>query len=113
MAFRRPPRLLRFSLEAVTQRVVLQGSGPRFLAGDFNLEPQALHHASVWAEHGFVEVQDLWHQRTGSLPQVTCKNSTRKDYVWISAELQPLLQGVEVDPTWFCDPLAPYGYLQH
>ena len=97
------PKATEVLLEAVTQRVVLQGSGPRFLAGDFNLEPQALHHASVWAEHGFVEVQDLWHQRTGSLPQVTCKNSTRKDYVWISAELQPLLQGVEVDPTWFCD----------
>ncbi|CAE7393753.1 Pol [Symbiodinium sp. CCMP2592] len=97
------PKATEVLLEAITQRVVLQGTGPRFLAGDFNLEPHALHHASVWADNGFAEVQDLWHQRTGSLPQVTCKNSTRKDYVWISAELQPLLQRVEVDPTWFCD----------
>ena len=97
------PRATEVLLEAVTRRVILQGTGPRFIAGDFNLQPQALSHAQVWAEHGFFDVQDLWHQRTGVLPQVTCKNATRKDYVFVSAELQPLLREVTVDPAWFPD----------
>ena len=97
------PRATEALLEEVTQRVVMQGHGPRFVGGDFNLQPGALHHAQQWAEHGFIDVQDLWHQHTGTLPQVTCKNATRKDYCFISAELQPLLQSVEVDPGYFCD----------
>ncbi|CAE7237272.1 UVR8 [Symbiodinium sp. CCMP2592] len=90
-------------LDAITDRIVHRGEGPRFIAGDFNLQPQALQHAREWANHGFIDVQDIWHQRTGCIPKVTCKNATRKDYLFVSAELLPLLQAVEVDPTWFCD----------
>ncbi|CAE7816157.1 Pol [Symbiodinium sp. CCMP2592] len=96
-------------LDAITDRVARQGSGPRFIAGDFNLQPHSLHHAQQWADSGFVEIQDLWHQQTGALPQVTCKNATRKDYLYISAELQPLLRSVTVDPTWFCDHSALFA----
>ncbi|CAE7468251.1 Pol [Symbiodinium sp. CCMP2592] len=90
-------------LQAATTRVVLQGQGPRFLAGDFNLEPEAQQLAPFWEQHGFLDVQDLWHRRCGQLPQVTCKASTRKDFLYVSAEFHHLLEQVTVDDTWFCD----------
>ena len=90
-------------LEAVTQRVVLQGSGPRFICGDFNLEPQALAARTQWAQHGFVDVQDLFFQRSGNAPGPTCKATARKDYVMISPEMHGLLQSVSLDDTWFPD----------
>ena len=90
-------------LQAVTTRVVLQGEGPRFIAGDFNLEPHSNRFAPLWAQHGFVDVQDLWHRATGVVPKVTCKASTRKDFVFVSPELHGLLKEVVIDETWFCD----------
>ena len=86
-------------LHAVTERICCNGGGPRFIAGDFNIEPRALSLIPVWKSFGFVEVQDLWHARHGVLP----KRTTRKDYLFISPELQELLVDVQVDDTWFAD----------
>ncbi|CAE7525471.1 Pol [Symbiodinium sp. CCMP2592] len=90
-------------LHAVTERILSNGVGPRFIAGDFNIEPHALTLMPLWRRHGFVEIQDLWHARHGVLPVPTCKRKTRKDFLLISPELQELLLDVQVDDTWFAD----------
>ena len=90
-------------LDAVTQRIVHQASGPRFIVGDFNLTPDSLPHAHEWVRHGFQEVQTLASHRWGQAPQATCKGTSRKDMLWVSPELQALLRRVDVVNSWFPD----------
>ena len=49
----------------------------------------------------FVEIQDFLQRITGSPPQVTCKHRTRKDFLFISRELQALFIEATVDHTFF------------
>ena len=52
-------------LQAITNRVVLQSHGPRFLMGDFNLETDQIELAQFWQDHGFVEAQTFAHHQWG------------------------------------------------
>ena len=90
-------------LDAVVDRVLAQASGPRFVAGDWNLEIHELPQARRLLDRGFVEIQDLRAARFGIAPECTCKNATRKDFVWISPELQPAFVGASVDPSFWPD----------
>ena len=53
--------------------------------------------------HGFVEVQTLRAARHGIAPEVTCKNSSRKDFLFISPELQEMFLSCKVDPSYWAD----------
>ena len=90
-------------LDSVIDRVLAQRSGPRFLAGDWNLEMHELPQLSRLRAHGFVEVQDLRAALTGVVPEVTCKGCTRKDFLFISPELQAMFRQACVDSTFFAD----------
>ena len=90
-------------LKAITQRVVLQSHGPRFLMGDFNLETDQIELASFWQERGFVEAQTFAHYQWGQQPKKTCKGCTIKDHLWLSREMLPFVKSVHVDNTWFSD----------
>ena len=106
-------------LQAITNRIVLQSHGPRFLMGDFNLETDQIELAQFWQDHGFVEAQTFAYHQWGQEPKKTCKNCTIKDHVWLSRELLPFVQSVTVDSTWFSDhallyvTLSPLGPMEH
>ena len=90
-------------LDAVIDRVLSQPTGPRFIAGDWNLELHELPQAALLASRGFVEVQDLRAARSGFAPEATCKSCTRKDFVFLSPELQALFCDAFVDCTYWAD----------
>ncbi|OLP99125.1 hypothetical protein AK812_SmicGene18333 [Symbiodinium microadriaticum] len=90
-------------LQALTERVVLGASGPRFVARDFNLKVDRIDFVDVWRERGFCEVQDLMCWATGCQPRPTCKGKTRKDFLFVSAELAAMFVRTMVDETFFAD----------
>ena len=106
------PHKTSFLLDALTQRVVIEGSGPRFLCGDYNVEYDHLAQAPFWCSKGFIEIQDLHQRLTGVAPKATCKGKTRKDCCWISPELQSLLVETVVDGVAFADHAAIYARLR-
>ena len=75
-------------LEAAANRVIFQSHGPRFLAGDWNLEPHEIPFLDSWRAMGFRDVQDVAQEKFGMAPRNTCKQSSRKDYLFLSPELQ-------------------------
>ena len=83
--------------------------GPRFLAGDWNVEFGSLPVFEVLAQAGFVELQDLAKARWGHVIQHTCKHATRKDFCFISRELQAILCSVHVDHEIFPDHAVLFG----
>eukprot|EP00435_Cladocopium_sp_Y103_P076071 s49_g75.t1 len=102
-------------LSYLTQQIVMGLPGKRFIVGDFNQHHGLLQQTAIWAAQGWREIQDMEQQRTGKLPVMTCKASTRKDFVWISPELQPFWQSTSVDNMLFKDhavlsaSFAPFG----
>eukprot|EP00435_Cladocopium_sp_Y103_P059804 s2_g21.t1 len=70
--------------------------GPRFLAGDLNELIDSLPSFDILRAAGFQELQDLALARWGCLIQPTCKQTTRKDFCFVSPELAALLQSVRV-----------------
>ena len=98
-----PDRLLHNEalLHHVISTVGVLASGPRFVAGDWNVEFGSLPSFDVLASLGFREVQDIAFARWGTPVEPTCKSSTRKDFLFLSPELQELLIGVEIiDDLW-------------
>ena len=80
-----------------------QMTGPRYVAGDFNHDLDELPSIEALHSMNFIEVQDLYMTLTGVAPQPTCKRKTRRDYLFISAELVPLFVGVKVDHDQWID----------
>ena len=77
--------------------------GPRYLAGDFNHDVDNIPVLQRLEAMHFVEVQDLWHMRSGIAPVATCKGRTRRDLLYVSHELAAMLVGVKVDPLKWAD----------
>ncbi len=82
---------------------LLQSGGLRFFAGDFNFEAGSLEIFNSLAAAGFRDLQDIAQERWGSPILMTCKHKTRKDFCFLSPELQFMLIGVEVDDTIWAD----------
>ena len=101
-------------LALATSRIVLNATGCRFIMGDFNQESD-LPQVQLWRERGWKEVQEIFHSQTGREIAHTCKGKTRKDFIWISPELQPFLSQVDVVPHQFpdhaalCAHFVPFG----
>ena len=83
-------------LKQLTHRIVEQGEGPRFIAGDFNQDPDVLEEPKVWQSKGWKEAQEVFFEMTGKHPEITCRHRTRKDYLRLSPELCRQLLRVEV-----------------
>ena len=72
MAQQRTEAMLDFAVQRLSMT-----PGPRFLAGDFNFEPEALNITNDLRAKGWIEIQD--HQfRTGAPIQLACKGATVK-----------------------------------
>ena len=84
--------LLSFAFERLCQ-----ASGPRYMGGDWNFEPDALRITQLLLDAGWREIQSLESDRTGAAPRVTCKGTSRKDMLWMSPELVQWFRGVDFD----------------
>lgn len=74
-------------LQVATSHIVQNLRGPRFIMGDFNQEEGMLPQTQIWEKLGWREVQVLQSQRFGTKIEKTCKQSTTKDFIWVSPEL--------------------------
>lgn len=97
-ALSRTEALLDFAMQRLSMT-----PGPRFLAGDFNFEPDTLSATQSLRAQGWVEVQDLHHARTGAAIVNTCKGVTRKDHLWLSPELALAFRTLFVCDDHFAD----------
>ena len=66
-------------LALLTERIVHQSQGPRVIMGDFNQEWGKLPQEKVWAQHGFVEIQQFAKARWNREIDITCKGASTKD----------------------------------
>ena len=85
-----------FLLHHVASHVCHLSSGFRYVAGDWNISQNAVPAFDILFQAGFREVQDIALERWGQPVQCTCKQSTRKDFLYLSPELQELLLGVDI-----------------
>ena len=76
-------------LDELLDRVLAQRTGPRFVSGDWNLEPHQLSHFERLRQEGFIDTQDLRYARFGVPPAATCKRCTRKDFLFVSRSRGP------------------------
>ena len=83
-------------LDELVNRVVLQGVGPRLVCGDFNHSSEALVQVQRMRQLGFREIQEVALASWGQTPQETSLGTTIIDQIWLSPELQGLLQSVTV-----------------
>ena len=78
-------------LAQLTMQVVEGFPGPSFIAGDFNQQPGVLSEPLKWESKGWKDIQTWANEQWGILPGPTCCQVTRKDYVYLSPQLQALL----------------------
>ena len=90
-------------LQAAVSQVCFLNKGPRFVAGDWNVEFGSLPVFDMLASAGFADIQDLAAGTWGIPIAPTCKEKTRKDFCFISRELQAVLKEVRVVPDIFPD----------
>ena len=83
-------------LQAVASSVCFLSTGPRVIAGDWNVDSGDLPVFDLLEQAGFRDLQDLAEDRWGITPVPTCKFKTRKDFCFISRELQDLLTHVSI-----------------
>ena len=84
-------------LQSVAGQVCALSAGPRFVAGDWNSSPNSLPVFDLLHDFGFRDVQEVAWERWGIRPQATCKRKTRKDFCYLSPELQALMIGCSVE----------------
>ena len=101
-------------LSHITDRIVVSMKGKRFIVGDFNQLEGQLQQTAIWKSYGWKEIQVMAHETFGVPIQCTCKNTTVKDFVWISPELQPYFLATEIqdcfpDHAALCAHFSPFG----
>ena len=99
-------------LKALVNQVCFQSTGPRIVAGDFNVEDGELPSFQTLRSAGFEDIQTIAHARWGIAPQCTCKLKTRKDFLFISSELQALLKTVVVTQDTWADHAVLEGHFR-
>lgn len=80
-----------------------QSTGPRFIAGDFNHDWDTLEVIAKMHRLGYRDIQDLHAERTGCLPQATCRGKTRRDFLFVSRELAALFVSCSLDDNVVAD----------
>ena len=89
-------------LQQLTAQVLIH-PGPKFICGDFNQHPKAMQETQIWENQGWVEIQDWAYRRHGIHPSNTCKGTSRKDFLYISPELQNCIEASFVHQETFAD----------
>ena len=88
-------------LQELVDRIAIQSQGPRLICGDFNHSHADLRNCERLRQLGFCEALSCALFRWGIPIQTTSKGQASIDQVWLSAELQHLLQQVEIrDCDW-------------
>ena len=87
-------------------------TGPRVIAGDWNVSLGELPVFDMLRQAGFRDLQDVAEDRWGIAPVPTCKFKTRKDFCFISRELQDLLTHVSVINDLWPDHAVVQGHFQ-
>lgn len=103
-------------LEIATKHVVHNLKGPRFILGDFNQEPGLLQQPQIWEKLGWHEAQVSQQTRFGTEIAKTCKQSTTKDFLWMSPELHQHFKFAEVVNHVYPDHgalLAHFSFIGH
>lgn len=91
---------------------VLGQPGPKFIGGDFNQHPGMLEVVKEWEAVGWREIQDLAADKWGVGPSFTCHGKSRKDFLYLSPELQRQVRRVVVDDLTFPDHAVVYAEMQ-
>lgn len=76
---------------------------PKFLAGDWNQLPGSVQIMAELEMNGWRDSQGLAYQRWNRAPQVTCKQNSRKGFVYLCPLLQQHLMDVQVIDYTFPD----------
>ena len=90
-------------LSTISQEIVINSTGPRFVAGDFNCDDFDLNTFSLWRSLGWQEIQRIAETRWQIPRRPTSKGKTIRDMVWVSPELAQWLINVVVDDEVFAD----------
>jgi hypothetical protein len=96
-------------LQQAISQVCYLSKGPRYVAGDWNVAQHSIPAFAELENAGFRDLQDIANQEGGYPIRNTCKAATRKDYCYISRELQALLKEVHVAEDIFPDHAVLYG----
>ena len=80
----------------VTREVVLGRRGIRLICGDWNHSADSLDEVAIWKSLGWADVQDLAHDCWNVEIQMTCKASTRRDFIFLSPEAAACLKQARV-----------------
>ena len=91
-----------FLLHHAAAQICHLTAGLRFLAGDWNVVQNALPSFDILLRAGFRGIQDVLLERWGHTIMPTCKHATRKDFLYLSPEMQELLIDV-----WVLDDVLP------
>ena len=90
-------------LDGLTTRVVEGAQGMRVITGDWNQERQNLPQADQWEAMGWMEAQAFAQWRWSQTPLATCRRTTVKDYIYLSPEILPYINDVQLDWSMFTD----------
>ena len=96
-------------LHALVSQVCFLASGPRYIAGDFNSEVDSLPSFDLLTQCGFKDIQTIALERWGCQIQCACKQRTRKDFLFLSPELQVQLASVHVTHDLWPDHAVLHG----
>eukprot|EP00438_Fugacium_kawagutii_P009705 Skav211708 [mRNA] locus=scaffold2852:32753:42021:+ [translate_table: standard] len=98
-----PRKLTSELLTTLTEELIIGRSGPRFVAGDFNVSTDDLEAFRHCRALGWQDVQTLAAQRFQRPWTPTCKGSTAPDHIWVSPELQGWITNVTASDEIFAD----------
>ena len=90
-------------LDGLSSRIVDGSHGLRFISGDWNQERHNAPQADQWEAKGWMEAQAFAQWRWSTPVVATCRKTTVKDYVFLSPEVLPYVQDVQLDWTVFPD----------
>ena len=99
-------------LEIATHAILQNLKGPRFIMGDFNQLHGTMSQPELWERMRWKEAQILHAERTGEPIQATCKQTSTKDFLYMSPELAQFFRGVQVVNHVFSDHAALCAHFQ-
>eukprot|EP00435_Cladocopium_sp_Y103_P008923 s91_g2.t1 len=90
-------------LTGLTSRIVDGAQGLRMISGDWNLDRSLIPQADYWEAKGWVEAQQLANRLWNRPIMCTCKKTTVKDFLYLSPEMIPYVEDVQLDWNHFAD----------
>ena len=82
--------------QIVTTEMIMGGTGPRLVGGDFNVDAHGLPVFALWRQLGWIPAQELAAQLWQQEMKFTSKHATEHDIIWLSPEAVALCRLVDV-----------------